>query len=101
MVLRQLEVRYCDDQRRLLGWIQVPPDLMVLGKELTVIRPRPAHPALALTRKGITTAPERATFKVTSLPSGFGMTYLALKADGFTAAECAELLEKHHFVPVR
>ena len=96
-VMRQLEVRCCCEPRKLLGWIQVPDHMMVLGKELTVSRP----PVQAMGAKQDLPAmgkPDHVTFKVTSLQSGFGHIYLCLKADGFTTDECRNLLRSFDFV---
>lgn len=86
---RQLEVRHTQGQRQLLGWVQVPDELMQLGKKITI------HGALDMKYAPPT------QFEVVSLPGGFGHNYLALKADGYTAVQLASLLDRYEFVPAR
>lgn len=99
--MRQLEVRHCAAPSKLLGWIQVPDTMMVLGKELAVMRPRSVAAAIAGLASHPAPAPDLVTFKVASLLSGFGSTYLALRADGHSAADCSDLLAMYHFVAAR
>jgi hypothetical protein len=99
MSMRQLEVRHCGEKRALLGWIQVPDNLMVLGKRIDITRPR----GVDMSReRGLPVAPGAATttisMQVASLPAAFGGAYLCLKADGFTVDQCEQLLSGFNFV---
>lgn len=86
--MRQLEVRYCDGPRQLLGWIQLPDHQMVLGTLVQVRDDQGSDPATGGMPIG---------FKVISQPGGFGHNYLALRADGHTRQRVAALLRGYAF----
>jgi hypothetical protein len=94
--VRQIEVRYCDGPRKLLGWVQLPDHLMVLGAKV------PGRRAVTIEK-----SPPRVThdppvhFPVVSIPGGFGNPYLALKVDGHLPAQIAQLLEGYEFRAAR
>jgi hypothetical protein len=86
--MRQLEVRFCEGRDRLLGWVQVPDHMMVLGKLLQVADSDDGER---------TTQAMPIGFKIISQPAGFGHNYLALKADGHTPERVAWLLRGYDF----
>jgi hypothetical protein len=86
--MRKLEVRFCDGPRELIGWIQVPDHVMVLGSLIQVADDQADARAAAGMPIG---------FKIVSQPGGFGHNYLALKADGHTRPRVAQLLRGYGF----
>lgn len=98
--MRQLEVRYCDAPRKLLGWVQVPDSAMVLGRVLKVLDMSKLNEAVHDGARSVEDLPA-VEFKVVSQFSGFGSTYLALKADGHPPERVAWLLRTYDFTMAR
>ena len=84
--MRQIEVRYCDERRQLLGWARIPDASMALGQSIRVQQDQDGIDREAFVE-----------FPVVSLRSGFGHSYLALKADGHTPEAVAWLLRAYNY----